>query len=258
LPAHIAKLAAQAKRLGHSPKKDFRQAIAEQLDHEALAGTISNRADVIKFLKNQGFIVPREGLNYLTIVRPDTGERVRLKGNIFREHFCLRDLQRAPTRSDPAQLLVLDKRLERLVEKRANYHRTRYGVEKLTEALQIKEGLCDDRTRKSLAHNRSEFGKVPSGARAPIYSDALRFNEATQRFRSASDDLEFSSDRFGQAHRTFTNDFDQKVEACADRHASDDIMVKYDVPKNSTTAIQERDQELERDEEPEPEMDTDS
>jgi len=264
LPAHIAKLAAQAKRLGHSPKKDFRQAVTEQLEHQAFAGTISNRADVVKFLKNQGFIVPREGINYLTIVRPDTGERVRLKGNIFREHFCPRDLQRAPTRSDLAQLLVLDKRLERLVEKRANYNRARYGVEKQTEALQIKEELPDDRTRKSLAHNRSEFGEVPSRTRAPIYDDALRLNEATQRFRSASDDLEFASDRFGRAHRAFANDFDQKIATCENRQASDNIMAKYDVPEKSTADTRELDQEREPDEdrEPdetdEPEMDADS
>jgi len=192
LPAHIAKLAAQAKRLGHSPRKDFRQAITERLEHQALAGTISNRADVVKFLKSQGFVVPREGLNYLTIVRPDTGERVRLKGNIFREHFSPRDLQRAPTRSDPAQLLMLDKRLERLVEKRANYHRVRYGIEKQTEGLEIKEELSDDRTRKSLAHNRSEFGEITPGARAQICSDALRLNEQLKRFRSASDSLEYA------------------------------------------------------------------
>jgi len=162
-------------------------------------------------------------------------------------------LQRAPRRSDPAQLRLLDQRLERLVEKRANYHRARYGVEKQTEALQIKEELPDDRTRKSLAHNRSEFGEVPSGARAPIYGDALRLNEATQRFRSASDGLEFASDRFGRAHRTFANDFEQKIEVCEDRLASDNIMAKYDVPQSSTAATADCDQE--RDEEREPDED---
>ncbi len=140
LPAHVAKLAAQAQRLGRSAKADIREMIAEQIQEQVVAGAINSRADVVGFLKNQGFTVARSGVNYLTIVHPNTGERVRLKGNLFRENFCPRDLQRQPRQHDPALLLTLERRLERLVEKRASYHRARYKIKEQTiEPVQLKE-----------------------------------------------------------------------------------------------------------------------
>jgi hypothetical protein len=212
LPAHVAKLAAQAKRLGRSPKADIRQVIAQRLEEQARAGVVTSRADVIRSLKEQGFAITREGVNYLTIVRPDTGERVRLKGNIFREHFCPKDLERIPARRDPAQLLALDRRLGRLVEKRATYHRARYGVEEQSvEPMQLKEEFTHDRTRSPFIDYRPAIGANTPGTGAAIGGNPLRLDEAAQRYGNATHSLECARQRLDQTHRAFTQDFDQAV-----------------------------------------------
>ena len=212
LPAHVAKLAAQAKRHGRSGKVDIRETIAEQLQIQAVAGAISSRRGVVNFLKNQGFAVAREGVNYLTIVHPDTGERVRLKGNLFRQNFCPRDLQRAQRRYDPAQLLALDRRLERLVEKRAEYHRARYEVqEPNVEQAQTRGYPIYDRTRNTPPQSIQAIGATIPAARPVVSEYAGRFVEAAHRWGRADLDLELATVRFDRTNRTFANGFEQAV-----------------------------------------------
>lgn len=244
LPAHVAKLAAQAKRLGRSPKADIRQVIAQRLEGQARAGLVTSRADVIRSLKQQGFAITRAGVNYLTVVRPDTGERVRLKGNIFREHFRPKDLERTPPRSDPAQLLALDRRLERLVEKRAAYNCARYEItEQTVELLQMKEEPDYDRTRKPFVDNRPAIGEDQSGTRASIWGDALRLNEAAQRFRNASDGLEHARQQLGQTERAITRDFDQAATALNQINHADALVQTYGLMQRQRS--QERAMEME-------------
>ena len=211
LPAHVAKLAAQAKRHGRSAKVDIRETIAEQLQKQAKAGVVTNRADVVGFLKDQGFTIARAGINYLTIIRPDTSERVRLKGILFCENFCPRDLQRHSRHNDPAQLLVLERRLERLVEKRAEYHRARYKVKESIEPPQIKEHPIYDRTRNTSHHRFQATGTTILPARPVVSEYTGRFVEAAQRWGRTHDDLELASVSFERANRAFADGFEQAL-----------------------------------------------
>jgi hypothetical protein len=211
IPNHVAKLTSQAKRLGRSARTDIRQLIAESLEGQALAGTVNNRADVIRWLKQQGFSVSRQGLNYVTVVRPDTGERVRLKGNLFREHFSREDLIPRTIPYDPARLLALDRRLDELVEKRAAYHRARYEIKEQSSDSKIRQEFYNDRTGNPIAHAYPAVGNISSGARAEVWGNALRFKEAVECFRGSSRDLECARGRLGQTDRAFADTFDKAV-----------------------------------------------
>ncbi len=212
LPAHISKLAAQAKRHGRSAKVDIRETIAERLQAQAEAGTIRSRADVVAYLKQEGFSISRASLNYLTVIRPDTGERLRLKGNLFRENFCSRDLQHTPRTHDPAQLLMLERRLDRLVEKRANYHRARYGiVEEPVEPAQFREQPIYDRTRNTPPQRLQAIGTTIPPARSNAGEHAGRFVEAAHRWCHANRELELSTDRFERANRAFASRLEQAL-----------------------------------------------
>lgn len=214
LPSHIAKLAAQAKRHGRSPRVDIRETIAEHLQEQAAAGTIRSRADVVAYLKNQGFTIARSGVNYVTIVRPDTGERIRLKGNLFREHFCSRDLLPTHHRYDPAQLLTLERRLERLVEKRANYHRARYGVEEQPVApAQSREQLIYDRTRNTPPQCLQTIGTTIPPARSIADQCTGRFVEAAHGWCRANRELELATNRFERANGAFANSIEPALTA---------------------------------------------
>ena len=80
------------KKLGQS-RKDLLAAVDAAVCGEVKAGRISDRADVVRFLEQAGFTVPRQGENYLTIADKD-GNRTRLKGLFYERSF---DHQRLET-----------------------------------------------------------------------------------------------------------------------------------------------------------------
>ena len=49
-------------------------------------GYVTDRASMVDALNEAGFVIPRAGKAYLTAQDPDTGERWRLKGEIFHEN----------------------------------------------------------------------------------------------------------------------------------------------------------------------------
>lgn len=243
IPNHVAKLAAQAERLGLSPKVDIRQAITDRILEQAQAGQIAGRGDVVSFLTSEGFSITRAGVNYLTVRCPESGERVRLKGNIYREHFRPQDLEPVPTRRDPAQLLAVDRRLQRLVEKRASYHSARYAIKESVGALTPREKSAHDRTRNTAASTRSTDGEVLPGTRPALCGDARGLNEAAQRLGHSSQRLEHARGRLDEAHSAFARDFDQAV-ADLDREEHTDMLVRR-YALESQVLEQEREMELE-------------
>jgi hypothetical protein len=204
LPAHVAKLAAQARRLGRSAKPDIRQAIAGRLEAEVRSGTIQNRSQMVAFLQQHGFRVTRAGLNYLTVQHPGTGERVRLKGTLFHEHFCPADLRPTVAFRDPARLLALERRLERLVAKRASYHRARFNLELPAEVRTppLEPPIYDRLGNPTARRLQTIGGRIPA-ARSQVGEYAGRFVEATHRWCEADRDLELATRRLGRAHRAF-------------------------------------------------------
>lgn len=251
LPSHVAKLAAQARRHGRSPKPDIRQTIADNVQALAEAGIVRCRADVAAYLTQQGFNISRAGINYLTIVRPDTGERVRLKGNLFRENFCPRDLQPTPRRHDPAQLLNLERRLERLVEKRAQYHRARYGVvEQAIEPVPARAQMIYDRTRNTSPQRLQTIGTTIPPARSTAVEHAGRFVEAAQRWCRADRELEFATVGFADATRTFAECIEPSLKAPAARQRVVAAPCQYPAavtPAARTSALHDRDDDIEPD-----------
>ena len=55
------------------PRAASREAIQDWLENEILAGSINNRSEMITVLEQNGFGVPRQGKNYITV--KDPGDR---------------------------------------------------------------------------------------------------------------------------------------------------------------------------------------
>jgi hypothetical protein len=114
---------------------DVKETVNEILDRRVMAGTVQNRADVVDSLKELGFEINREGKNYLSIKDPESGEKFRLKGTIYERDFTvsgtLERQERAGTRdySKPDEAIAGDfsERVNRHIEKRAEYNAGRYG-----------------------------------------------------------------------------------------------------------------------------------
>ncbi|MEP2782636.1 MAG: relaxase/mobilization nuclease domain-containing protein [Pseudoruegeria sp.] len=113
-------------------------------------GLITDRGSMLDALTDAGFDIPRAGKAYLTAQDPDTGERWRLKGEIFHENWQADTAEREielGTGHDPTGLRRLDvipagelqERFEQNCDQRAAYNRDRYPQLSATE-----QELADD------------------------------------------------------------------------------------------------------------------
>lgn len=102
-------------------------------------GTITDRASMIDVLVDAGFEIPRASKDYITTKDPDTGERWRLRGEIFNENWQATPAEREIERGsggDPEGTRRLDEfsvgelqdRFQRHCDKRAEYNRDRYPL----------------------------------------------------------------------------------------------------------------------------------
>ncbi|SEW44723.1 Relaxase/Mobilisation nuclease domain-containing protein [Cognatiyoonia koreensis] len=131
--------------------------IQDQID----MGLIADRASMIDALTDAGFDLPRTGKAYITVRDPDTGERWRLKGEIFHEDWQADPAERETERGarhDPGRTRRLDlvpaqrlqDRFEEHCGRRAAYHRERYAPlsdrdgEYFRDAAEIDPSLADD------------------------------------------------------------------------------------------------------------------
>ncbi|PHO05733.1 mobilization relaxase [Rhodobacteraceae bacterium 4F10] len=120
------------------------------LQDQISVGLITDRTSMLDALADAGFDLPRVGKAYLTAQDPDTGERWRLKGEIFHENWQADTAEREVERGaghDPAGLRRLDgiaigelqDRFEQHCDQRAAYNRERYPHLSATE-----QELADD------------------------------------------------------------------------------------------------------------------
>ena len=120
------------------------------LQDQISVGLITDRASMVDALADAGFDLPRVGKAYLTAQDPDTGERWRLKGEIFHEDWQADPSERETecgAGHDPAGLRRLDgipagelqDRFEQHCDQRAAYNRDRYPHLSATE-----QELADD------------------------------------------------------------------------------------------------------------------
>jgi hypothetical protein len=151
LPNHIEKILAEARRKGEEPKlrgatalrKTVIEAITEHLSVEVGSGSIDSREGVVGYLEDAGYAIARSGKDYVTIIEPETGERIRLKGALYsKERFdpsVIVDQGIAYGEPDEARAEALGAKLERMTESRARYHQKRYGepLQDITPAYEI-------------------------------------------------------------------------------------------------------------------------
>ena len=140
-----------------------REALHDWILDQISVGTITDRASLIDALADAGFEIPRVSKNYITAKDPDTGERWRLKGEIFHddwqaepprreiEHGSGDDTER-PRRLDVISARELQERFQQHCDQRAAYNRDRYQVlsrrqqERIGEAERDDQALADDIT----------------------------------------------------------------------------------------------------------------
>lgn len=134
VPAHIAKLRAAHVRAGRASGSDPRELIAASIADAVERGDISDRADVLAFLRAADFEISREGKDYISVRDSATNDKYRLKGPHFHAEFRreelsrqIEDREREFGRPASERIAELGMRLECLASGRAAYNGNRYA-----------------------------------------------------------------------------------------------------------------------------------
>jgi len=131
------------------------------LQHQIDMGLINDRATMVDALTDAGFDLPRTGKAYITARDPETGERWRLKGEIFHEDWqadpAEREAERGARRDaggtrrlDLVSAQELQDRFEEHCGRRTAYHRERYAPlsdrngDLVRDAVEVDPSLADD------------------------------------------------------------------------------------------------------------------
>ena len=86
-PGHRAYIEAARLRAGLGLEAKPRDLIRDYLLQRVENGTVRNRTDVVSALREARLEVPRQGKHYLTALDPETGNRWRLKGEMYANDF---------------------------------------------------------------------------------------------------------------------------------------------------------------------------
>ena len=135
-PGHVALIEAADLRRGMQVEPDPKALIAQYLEQRIEAGKVKDRADILEALKDAGFQINREGKDYISIKDAETGEKLRLKGAIYEQHFTpsraleIADLSGAGIARKPNIRRADEARreLEAAISRRAEYNKKRYQV----------------------------------------------------------------------------------------------------------------------------------
>ena len=189
-PGHRAYVEAARLRTGLALESEPRDLIRDYLLQRVEHGTVRDRADVVAALKDAGLEVPRQGKDYLTALDPETGDRWRLKGELYGKNFDRERFDRAAAEAaeerapgdrgvDRARARKAWRELAARREERAAYHRARYGGGDRADARVAGQGVAPavDRRPEPLARF----------LRRKLGDDALVVEEHPGPDRDASD-----------------------------------------------------------------------
>ena len=158
-PGHRAYIEAARLRAGlrleASPRDLIRDYLFQRVEH----GMVRNRADVVSALRDAGLEVPRQGKEYLTALDPETGDRWRLKGELYGENFDRERFERPAAEAageraqgdrgvDRERAEAARRELAARCEERAAYNRARYGGGDRTDARVARQGVAPAADRR--------------------------------------------------------------------------------------------------------------
>ena len=174
-----ARLERWGRELKESDRDKAKDAIHAYLKEKIAQGFVSNRAGILAALQEKGLTINRAGKDYISVVMPESGQKLRFKGTIYREQWT----SRAPATEENEEerqektrkiIAALEHDLVRVLEKRGECNRKRYPSKWLHEkqsrlVLPKKEEIPHDRNR---ANSRPD--PDPAGAELQRQTDNLR------------------------------------------------------------------------------------
>lgn len=78
-----ARMARWGKEIRESDRDRAKEVIHALLKEKVTQGLVWNREDVLSALKEQGLSINREGRDYISVIAPDSGMRMRFRGSFY-------------------------------------------------------------------------------------------------------------------------------------------------------------------------------
>ena len=174
LPDKADLLHAQAARwnrdIKSSDREEAKAAITELLKGRLTQGDIKSREDVLRTLREEGLPISRTGKDFISVVVPESGLRVRLKGGIFAETWkpkeeSLEEETRPNKQEIQKRITSLEEELERVLEKRKRINRKRYPSLWPEQTNILEDRIINERNRTPAYQGAEKDGRGESAAR---------------------------------------------------------------------------------------------
>ena len=167
LPDKADLLHAQAARwnrkIKSSNRDEMKATITELLKSKLAQGDIKSREDVLHILKEEGLHISRTGKDYIGVVVPKSGLKIRLKGGIFSEAW--KPKKQSPEEVCPVKqeaqkrISRLEEELERVLEKRKCNNRKRYPARWPEQAENLEDRIINERNRTPAYRGAEKDGR---------------------------------------------------------------------------------------------------
>ena len=158
------------RKIKSSNRDEAKAAITELLKDRLSQGDIKSREDVLLILKEEGLHISRIGKDYIGVVVPESGLRVRLKGGIFAEAW--KPKEQSPEEEVrfvklelPKRIASLEEELERVLEKRKRNNRKRYPARWPEQAENLEDRIINERNRTPAYRGAEKDGVGESAER---------------------------------------------------------------------------------------------
>ena len=154
-----ARMARWGKEIRESDRDRAKEAIHAFLKEKVTQGLVQNRDDVLNSLKEQGLHINREGKDYISVIAPDSGMKMRFRGGFYSRNWTPKaapEEESEERKKETARRMVarLQPVFERVVEKRAACNTKRYPAkwsqlprEEVLLLPQLQEDTIHDRNR---------------------------------------------------------------------------------------------------------------
>ena len=153
-----ARMARWGREIRESDRDRAKEVIHAFLKEKVTRGLVRNREDVLSTLKEQGLSINREGRDYISVIAPNSGMKMRFRGGFYARDWTpkvAQDEESEEKKKETARRMVarLQPAFERVIEKRAACNIKRYPAK--WKQLPDEEALLLPRILEDTLHDRN-------------------------------------------------------------------------------------------------------
>ena len=153
-----ARMARWGREIRESDRDRAKEVIHAFLKEKVTRGLVRNREDVLSTLKEQGLSINREGRDYISVIAPNSGMKMRFRGGFYARGWTpkvAQDEESEEKKKETVRRMVarLQPAFERVIEKRAACNIKRYPAK--WKQLPDEEALLLPRILEDTLHDRN-------------------------------------------------------------------------------------------------------